>query len=375
MNKFFKRLFFIGIITSVFLFLGNNIVFAIIDTTVKLEAAVTRSGDTVQVKGTAVSTIDQYVNLQVVFGDSQTSFQNQADTLVNNFVKANGTENFDLAIVRLDPVKPYFWKIVNGSNGNIVYKTGSIPGTGAPAGNNSTGTITVNNSTVTSSGTNLKVSGNIVSTSNRSATLRVKYGRSANTMTTVASGNFFSGPLVANQSKSVTDFLISNGIQAGTTYYVQIYDANDSSKVFTGPLVVSTAASTNTGSDPQGGQGGTPQGGVGGTPQGGQGGTPQGGVGGTPQGGGDTTLENPLQVNSLWDFIEAVLGWVVKIGAVVVGVFFVISGFKFVAAQGNEEKLSEAKRGFVYTVIGAVLLLGAWTLATIISSTVAEIAR
>ena len=253
MNKFFKRLFFIGIITSVFLFLGNNIVFAIIDTTVKLEAAVTRSGDTVQVKGTAVSTIDQYVNLQVVFGDSQTSFQNQADTLVNNFVKANGTENFDLAIVRLDPVKPYFWKIVNGSNGNIVYKTGSIPGTGAPAGNNSTGTITVNNSTVTSSGTNLKVSGNIVSTSNRSATLRVKYGRSANTMTTVASGNFFSGPLVANQSKSVTDFLISNGIQAGTTYYVQIYDANDSSKVFTGPLVVSTAASTNTGSDPQGG--------------------------------------------------------------------------------------------------------------------------
>ncbi len=354
MNIFFKRLLVIGMAASTFLSLGNNTVFAIVDTTVKLEAAVTRSGDTVRVKGTAVSTIDQYVNLQVVFGESQTSFQNQADTLVNNFVKANGTENFDLSIVRLDPVKSYFWKIVNGSNGNIVYKTGSILGTGTPPP--TTGTITVNNATVTSDGTNLKVSGSVVSTANRSATLRVKYGTSANTMTVTAAGNFFTGSLVANQPRTVSNFLISNGIQAGTTYYVQIYDANDSNKVFTGPLNVTTSGSTT----------GTPQGGAGGNPQGGT-------TGGTA--GGDTTLENPLQVNSLWDFIEAVLGWVVKIGAVLVGVFFVISGFKFVAAQGNEEKLSEAKRGFVYTVIGAVLLLGAWTLATIISSTVAEIAR
>lgn len=354
---------------SVFLSLGGNTVFAIVDTTVKLEAAVTRSGDTVEVKGTAVSTIDQYVNLQIVFGETQTSFQNQADTLVNNFVKANGTENFDLALVRLDPAKSYFWKIVNGSNGNIVYKTGKITGTGTPPP--ATGTITVNNATVTSDGTNLKVSGSVVSTGNRSATLRVKYGTSANALTIIAAGNFFSGSLVANQARTVSNFLISNGIQAGTTYYVQIYDANDSTKVFTGPLSVSTSGATT--GTPQGGQGGTPQGGTTGTPQGGAGGTPQGGVGGSS--GGDTTLENPLQVNSLWDFIEAVLGWVVKIGAVLVGVFFVISGFKFVAAQGNEEKLSEAKRGFVYTIIGAVLLLGAWTLATIISSTVAEIAR
>jgi hypothetical protein len=279
---------------------------------------------------------------------------------VNDLLSVNEIRLVDVGIVRLDPKKSYFWKIADGG---VIYKTGSITGTGASSTTGGTtgtppsasGTITVNNATVTAVGTNLKVSGSVVSTANRSATLRVKYGTSANAMTTIASGNFFNGSLVANQSKPVTDFLISNGIQAGETYYVQIYDANDTSKVFTGPLQTNIAGTT-------------------GTPQGGTTGTPQGGTTGGSSGGG-TNLENPLQVSSLWDFIEAVLGWIVKIGAVIVGVFFVISGFKFVAAQGNEEKLSDAKRGFVYTVIGAILLLGAWTLATIISSTVAEIAK
>jgi hypothetical protein len=330
-------------------------------TDLTVNVSVTRSGNDVNVFGSVKSLIEQNVSLGIYFKEeTSTEYQNQSDTLVNDLLSVNEIRLVDVGIVRLDPKKSYFWKIADGG---VIYKTGSITGTGASSTTGGTtgtppsasGTITVNNATVTAVGTNLKVSGSVVSTANRSATLRVKYGTSANAMTTIASGNFFNGSLVANQSKPVTDFLISNGIQAGATYYVQIYDANDTSKVFTGPLQTNIAGTT-------------------GTPQGGTTGTPQGGTTGGSSGGG-TNLENPLQVSSLWDFIEAVLGWIVKIGAVIVGVFFVISGFKFVAAQGNEEKLSDAKRGFVYTVIGAILLLGAWTLATIISSTVAEIAK
>jgi len=346
-------------------------------TDLTVNVSVTRSGNDVNVFGSVKSLIEQNVSLGIYFKEeTSTEYQNQSDTLVNDLLSVNEIRLVDVGIVRLDPKKSYFWKIADGG---VIYKTGSITGTGASSTTGGTtgtppsasGTITVNNATVTAVGTNLKVSGSVVSTANRSATLRVKYGTSANAMTTIASGNFFNGSLVANQSKPVTDFLISNGIQAGATYYVQIYDANDTSKVFTGPLQTNIAGTTGT---PQGGTTGTPQGGTTGTPQGGTTGTPQGGTTGGSSGGG-TNLENPLQVSSLWDFIEAVLGWIVKIGAVIVGVFFVISGFKFVAAQGNEEKLSDAKRGFVYTVIGAALLLGAWTLATIISSTVAEIAK
>jgi hypothetical protein len=339
-----------------------------------INASVTRSGDAVNVVGTVKSLVEQDVALEIVFmEETSTEYQNQSDTLVTDFFSVNEIMPFDVAIIRLDPKKSYFWKIAKGG---VTYKTGSINGTGTSSTTGSTGTpppimgtITVNNAAVTATGTNLKVSGSIVSTANRSATLRVKYGTSASTMTATAAGNFFSGSLVANQTRTVPEFLISNGIQAGTVYYVQIYDANDTSKVFTGPLSVTTSGT------PQGGSGADPQGGTGGDPQGGSGADPQGGTTTGTTTGGDTNLENPLQVSSLWGFLEAVLGWIVKIGAVIVGVFFVISGFKFVAAQGNEEKLSDAKRGFVYTVIGAVLLLGAWTLATIISSTVAEIAR
>lgn len=88
-----------------------------------------------------------------------------------------------------------------------------------------------------------------------------------------------------------------------------------------------------------------------------------------------TTLENPLKVDSLWGFVELVLGWVVRIGSVVVGLFLLIAGFNFVTAQGNEEKLAAAKRGLLYTIIGAILLLGAWTIATVISNTIEQIAK
>lgn len=41
----------------------------------------------------------------------------------------------------------------------------------------------------------------------------------------------------------------------------------------------------------------------------------------------------------------------------------VFVGFKFVTAQGNETKISEAKNMLLWTVIGALILLGAKAIA------------
>lgn len=61
------------------------------------------------------------------------------------------------------------------------------------------------------------------------------------------------------------------------------------------------------------------------------------------------------------------------IGLPVAVVFLVYVGFKFVAAQGNAEKIKEARRNLLNTIIGIAIFLGAWTIATVIANTMAQL--
>ena len=49
------------------------------------------------------------------------------------------------------------------------------------------------------------------------------------------------------------------------------------------------------------------------------------------------------------------------------------SGFMFIQAQGNDTKLADARRNFLYVVIGAVLLLGAYVILEVVLNTVDQI--
>jgi len=84
-------------------------------------------------------------------------------------------------------------------------------------------------------------------------------------------------------------------------------------------------------------------------------------------------LQNPLAFSSLSGFIEGLLKSVVYIALPLISLFIVYSGFKFVLAQGNEKALSDAKMNFLYVIIGALLILGAWALAQLIGNTVNEL--
>jgi hypothetical protein len=88
---------------------------------------------------------------------------------------------------------------------------------------------------------------------------------------------------------------------------------------------------------------------------------------------GARAIRNPIKVNSIQDFIAEILKFIVKIGVPIVAFFIILSGFNFVTAQGNERQLETAKRGILYTVIGGILLLGAWGLAQVIGDTVDKI--
>jgi hypothetical protein len=99
-----------------------------------------------------------------------------------------------------------------------------------------------------------------------------------------------------------------------------------------------------------------------------------GGANGGSQGGANaptgTGLVNPLQVDTLEAFLLAILAGVVELGTIFLVLMLVYVGFLFVTAQGKEEKISEARKALVWTVIGGLILLGATSIQLVVTETV-----
>lgn len=88
-------------------------------------------------------------------------------------------------------------------------------------------------------------------------------------------------------------------------------------------------------------------------------------------------LENPLDraYSTVPDFIAGALRVLVMVALPIITLFIVIAGFMFVKARGNSDELSTAKKNLTYVILGAILILGAWVLATLIGGTVTQLVR
>jgi hypothetical protein len=94
------------------------------------------------------------------------------------------------------------------------------------------------------------------------------------------------------------------------------------------------------------------------------------GVSPTSNNNGGEGLKNPLNnIDSLPDFLNAILHAVVQIGSIILVLALVYTGFLFVAAQGNQEKISAARSALMWTVIGGLILLGAEAIGLVIQAT------
>ena len=83
-----------------------------------------------------------------------------------------------------------------------------------------------------------------------------------------------------------------------------------------------------------------------------------------------TLFQNPISgIKNIYALIYAILDFVAKAGSIVVIVMIIYSGFLFVKAQGNESEISKAKETFFWSVIGAIILLGAKALALVVCNT------
>lgn len=84
-------------------------------------------------------------------------------------------------------------------------------------------------------------------------------------------------------------------------------------------------------------------------------------------------LESPFVYKTVSDFISAVLRAVVYLSMPVIALFIMYAGFKYILARGNPGAIDEAHKNFLYVIIGALLILGAWVLATLIGGTISQL--
>jgi len=89
-------------------------------------------------------------------------------------------------------------------------------------------------------------------------------------------------------------------------------------------------------------------------------------------------LLNPLEkagINSIYGFLDALLGLIITIGFPVIVLFIVYIGFRFVqhSAEGNAEELKKDRNYLSYALLGALILLGAQALSLAIQATVGDL--
>lgn len=89
----------------------------------------------------------------------------------------------------------------------------------------------------------------------------------------------------------------------------------------------------------------------------------------------DPTQElcNPIEADTLVQFLNLVLEAIILIAFPFLVLMLVYCGFLFIQAQGKPQELQTARKVFLWTLIGALLVLGAQALSFAIEGTVDEI--
>lgn len=84
-------------------------------------------------------------------------------------------------------------------------------------------------------------------------------------------------------------------------------------------------------------------------------------------------IVNPLRVDNIQELLAVILSAIVQIAIPFLVLALMWVGFLFVAARGNPEKLSKAKQALWYTLLGALIILGAQTLSVVLSGTISQL--
>lgn len=74
-------------------------------------------------------------------------------------------------------------------------------------------------------------------------------------------------------------------------------------------------------------------------------------------------ISNPIHANCFSALVRDFTDIILKIGLPLAALMIIFSGFQFVLAGGNEEKIKKARQMFYWTIIGAAVIIGARVIA------------
>lgn len=85
-------------------------------------------------------------------------------------------------------------------------------------------------------------------------------------------------------------------------------------------------------------------------------------------------LQNPLGgVNTIPELIAKILDIILKVAVPVIVIFIIYAGFQYVIARGDTKKIEAAHQTLLYTVLGAAIILAAWTIAQALAGTISKL--
>jgi len=102
----------------------------------------------------------------------------------------------------------------------------------------------------------------------------------------------------------------------------------------------------------------------------------QSGVSFAAEGGGNPTsvgISNPITSPSITAFLGVALKSLVNILIPFIVIAYIVVGLMFITARGAPDKLKIAKAALLYVSVGTAIVLGAWVLTEMISSTITAI--
>ena len=75
-----------------------------------------------------------------------------------------------------------------------------------------------------------------------------------------------------------------------------------------------------------------------------------------------------LTIQSVFGIITGLVCWFSQFALVLIVVYIVIYGVKFMMAQGNQTKYDEAKKSFTWGLVGVLVILGTYTIIATVAN-------
>jgi len=82
---------------------------------------------------------------------------------------------------------------------------------------------------------------------------------------------------------------------------------------------------------------------------------------------------NPIKAGSVDNLLASLLSIVKFVAGIVLVIYFILAGFKYVTARGDEGKIKEAHNMLTWTAVGGAILLGAEVIQKLISGTISQL--